>query len=138
MIVQDKNFSDIKIGDSASFEKIITADDLDKFADLSGDHNPLHMDEKYAARSEFKSRVVFGMLLGAWVSRLVGMDLPGKKALLLKEGLEFKKPAYIGDKILVKGTVTHKSEATRLLDLAIEISKDKELLSTGSVQVRVL
>lgn len=135
---EEKNLEDINIGDSASFERIITDEDLKKFADISGDYNPLHLDQNYAAGTEFKGRIVYGMFLGALISRLVGMELPGKKALLLKERLEFKKPARIGDKLFIKGSIIHKSEASRIIELAIEIYNGKELLASGSAYVRVL
>jgi len=78
------------------------------------------------------------MFLGSLVSRFVGMEIPGEKALLLKETLEFKKPARIGDTLTIKGTVIHKSESLSLLELAMEIRNQKEVLVIGSVFVRVL
>lgn len=138
MKAKEKNLKDISIGDSAFFERTVTEDDLTKFADISGDYNPLHLDQNYAAETEFKGRVVYGMFLGALVSRLIGMELPGKKALLIRECLEFKKPARIGDKLLIKGKVVFKSEASRIIELAIEIYNGKELLASGSAYVRVL
>ena len=134
----DKKFDDIKLGDSAFFERFITKNDLIKFADISGDYNPLHLDEKYASGTVFKNKIVHGMFLGALVSRLVGMNLPGKRALLIKMCLEFKKPAKIGEKIIVTGKVIHQSQASRLVELSIIISRDKEVLVSGSVHVRVL
>jgi len=125
---KEKNLDDINVGDLASFERTITDDDIIKFADISGDYNPLHLDGK----------VVYGMFLGALVSRLVGMELPGKYALLFKECMEFKKPARVGDTLTVKGAVIFKSQASRIIELAIEIRKDKELLASGSAHVRVL
>lgn len=138
MKAKEKNFEDIMIGDVASFERVVTNDDLVKFADISGDYNPLHLDENYAAQTKFKGRVVYGMFLAALVSRLVGMELPGKKALLLKESMEFKKPARIGDKLLVKGKVVHKSQVGSLVELLVEISNDQELLAIGSIKVQIL
>ena len=135
---KDKSFDDIKIGDSASFERVVGEKDLIKFADISGDYNPLHLDKKYAVGTEFKGQVVYGMFLAALVYRLVGMELPGKRALLVKESLEFKKPARIGDKLLVKGIVAHKSIGARLIELSIEISRGKEILALGAVHARVL
>lgn len=133
-----KSFSDISIGDTASFERLIEIDDLLRFSELSGDYNPLHLDSDYASRTEFGEQVVYGMLLGAWVSRLVGMELPGAKALLLKESMEFKKPAKIGDKLLISGKVTHKSQSGQLVELAINIHRQSDLLAVGSVYVKVL
>jgi acyl dehydratase len=138
MIAKEINFDDIKKGDSTSFGITIKENDLQKFAEISGDFNPLHVDEAYAKGTEFGGRIVHGMFLGALVSRLVGMELPGKKALLLKETLEFKKPARIGDRVTVKGSVVHKSEALRLVELSVEIRTEKDLLANGSAHVRVL
>lgn len=132
------NFDDIKTGDSVSFDKIISETDMTKFADISGDYNPLHLDEKYAKNTEFKGRVVYGMLMCAMVSRLVGMEMPGEKALLVKECLEFKKPARIGDKLKIKGIIMHKSQVSRLLEIKIEICKGEKLLTTGTAHVKVL
>jgi acyl dehydratase len=133
-----KKFNDIKKGDMSVFEITIKENDVQKFAELSGDYNPLHVDEEYAKKTEFNGRVVHGMFLGSLVSRFVGMEIPGEKALLLKETLEFKKPARIGDTLTIKGTVIHKSESLSLLELAMEIRNQKEVLVIGSVFVRVL
>ena len=134
----DKNFESIKIGHTASFEKLITEKDVAKFAEVSGDCNPLHLNKKYAAKTKFKGRIVHGMFLGALVSRLIGMQLPGKRALLIKARLEFKKPARVGDKILVKGRVIHHSPALKLLEIAVEIRKNREILVTGAVHTQVM
>ena len=128
MKAKEKNLEDINVGNSASFERTVTDDDLVNFAALSGDCNPLHLEGK----------VVYGMFLGVLMSRLIGMELPGKKALLVKECLEFKKPARVGDTLSVKGSVIFKSQSSRLIELLIEIRKDKELLASGSAHVRVL
>jgi 3-hydroxybutyryl-CoA dehydratase len=138
MKAKEVKFEDIKKGHTASFKKVITENDVQKFAELSGDKNPLHVDERYATTTVFGRRIIHGMFIGALVSRLVGMELPGKRALLMEETLKFKKPAHIGDTLTVKGVVVHKSEATRILELLIEIHTEKELLVSGSVQVIVL
>lgn len=136
MNAKDLKFEDIKKGDAAFFAVTVTEGDLRKFAELSGDYNPIHVDKEYS--KDFGGRIVHGMFLGALVSRLVGMEMPGKRALLMKETLEFKKPARIGDSVGVSGIVVHKSEGLRLLELLVEIKSEKELLASGSVYVRVL
>lgn len=135
---KNKNFNDLKIGETASFERQIIEKDLIRFAEISGDYNPLHLDKKYAQKTVFKDRIVYGMFLGALVSRLIGMELPGRKALLVKECLEFKKPARVGDKILLQGRIVHKSPALRLLEITVKIMKAKELLVSGTVFVKML
>jgi acyl dehydratase len=131
-------FDQINIGDKASFEREITENDLNKFADVSGDYNPLHIDTDYAKKTKFNGKIVHGMFLGALVSRLVGMELPGKYALLVKESLEFKSPGGVGDTVIVNGYVMSKSKASRMIEIAVEIRRGAELLVKGSVHVILL
>lgn len=138
MSAKELEWKDIAVGDSASFEREVREEDVVKFAEISGDRNLLHMDDRYARGTFFGGKIVHGMFLGALVSRLIGMELPGKKALLMKETLEFKKPARVGDMLTVSGTVAHKSEAGRTLEILLEIRTKKELLVSGSAYVRVL
>ena len=133
----DRAFASISVGEAASFEKIISEDDVRAFAVLSGDYNPLHMDDAYARSTSFGARVVHGMLLAGLVSRLIGMQLPGKRALLMKESLEFKKPVYIGDTVTVEGTLTRVSPATQIVELDIHIQVGGTLVATGNVHVQV-
>lgn len=128
----------IQVGDHESIECPITEEIIASFAETSGDRNPLHVDEAYAASTPFKKRIVHGMLLGAFVSQLIGMKLPGNNALLVKESLEFKKPAYAGDVVTVRGVVTHKSDATSLIELEFTLVRGDETLAVGNALVRVL
>lgn len=131
-------FTDITVGQAASFETLIAEEAVASFAKLSGDENPLHVDESYAVTTQFGKRVVHGMYLGALVSRLVGMELPGTKALLVRESLTFKGPAFINDTIEVRGEVTRKSEALQLVTLSITITRQGEVLAEGEVLATVL
>ena len=110
-------FDDLKIGQKFKFTKKITEKLLDDFATLSGDQNPLHMDESYAIKTPFKKRVCHGMLLASFFSRLIGMYLPGKNALYFSQSLNFKLPCFIGDEITVEGEIVDKSMATKILVL---------------------
>ena len=134
----DRTFDSLQVGETASFERTVSESDFDAFAELSGDYNPLHMDERYATETPFGSRILHGMFLGSMVSRLVGMHLPGKRALLLKESLEFKKPVRAGDVITVSGTLVSKSEATRIIGIDVYISTRTGIIAQGSALVSVL
>lgn len=134
----DVSFEDIAVGDSASFERAFTTEDVQAFAQLVGDENPLHTDESYAAGTPFKKPLVHGMLAGALCSTLVGMHLPGKRCLYLRQTLSFKKPIFIGDNLLVKGVVTEKVVATRMLSVAISILRDDVCVIEGTATVQVL
>ena len=132
------DYRDIAQNDEASFITTRTEEAVTSFAALSGDKNPLHVDDSYAATTQFGKRVVHGMYLGGLVSRLIGMELPGTKALLVRESLTFKKPAYIDDVVMVKGVVTHTSDALKLITIAITITREGVTLAEGEVLVTVL
>lgn len=110
-------FEQIKIGDTVKFTEKISKSRLDSFANLSGDYNPLHMDENYAKSTKFKKQVCHGMLLASFFSKLVGMYMPGKNALYFSQTLNFQAPCYVEDEITVKGEVIGKSDSTRLVTL---------------------
>ena len=132
------SFDEIEVGLKHNFEVIIDEELEENFAKISGDFNPLHMDEKYAKETEFGKRVCHGMLLASFFSRLVGMYLPGKNALYFSQNLNFVGPCFIGDKISVQGEVIDKSEATRIIKLKTIIKNQEEKsLIEGTAQVLV-
>ncbi len=136
---ENLQLSDLVPGLSRQFVVTITADMLDNFAVLSGDYNPLHMDERYAASTKFKKRVVHGMLMSSFFSRIVGMHLPGKKALYLTQNLKFKNPAFIGDILTVKGKITAVSEKLKLISLeTVIINQNSEVIVEGDAKVSYL
>lgn len=132
------SFDKIKVGLSHDFEVIIDEELVEKFANISGDFNPLHMNEAYAKETKFVKRICHGMLLASFFSRLVGMYLPGVNALYFAQKLNFVGPCFIGDKITVYGEVIDKSEATRIIKLKTTIKNQQaELLIEGTAQVLV-
>lgn len=131
-------FSDLKKGQKAVIELELTKDVLDRYANISGDSSSIHASAEFAKRSGFKDRVVHGMLLGSIVSRLVGMELPGKYGLLHSITLNFHKPCYIGDKVVVESEISEMVEAVKTVVENVRISRrDGELLVSGKVQVGV-
>ena len=131
-------FSEIAVGQSWVIERTFSDEDLEKFAYLSGDFNPFHVDSSYAATTEVGSCVVHGMLLASLFSQLVGMWLPGKHALYLGQDLSFRRPVLRGETVKASARVTGKSEATRTLTLATEIhNAEGKLVVTGTAKVKV-
>lgn len=131
-------FEEIFIGDRASFERVFNEDDVRVFAGLSGDYNPLHLDAVYAGTTTFGRPVVHGMLVASLCSALVGMYLPGKRCLYLAQTLEFRKPVFVGDTLEVVGVVTAKSPSTRVLTIAISITREGEKVLYGVATAKVL
>ena len=133
------DFGRIKPGDVFDFTKTITAEDVEAFAKLSGDRNPLHMDDKFAARTHFQRRVVHGMLVANYVSTLIGMRCPGPGALWSQQGFRWLAPVFIGDKISLTMKVTHKSEGARSLTLEVKaLNQDGKVVMEGEGTVTAL
>ena len=132
------SFNEIQIGLEHHFEITIDKKLVEDFAKVSGDFNPLHMNEQYSKQTKFKKRVCHGMLLASFFSRLVGMYLPGKNALYFSQNLNFIEPCFIGDSIVVKGEISDKSEATKMIKIKTTIKNIKEkTLVEGIAQVLV-
>jgi acyl dehydratase len=111
---------------------------IDNFAEFSGDYNELHMDENYASTTSFGKRICHGMLLTSFFSRLVGMSIPGKNALYFSQSINFQSPCFIGDRILVRGEVTEKSESTHIITIKTTIlNQDSKCLIDGIAKVIV-
>lgn len=131
-------YDDIHIGDTVSFEEILTEEKIVAFVDLSGDRNPLHLDDNFAKAKRFSKRIVHGMLLASFFSKLVGMHCPGTHSLYLSQTLYFKKPVFSGEKIIVRGVVVSKSDVVHLVTLQTEILRNEETVVQGEAQVKVL
>lgn len=132
-------FDEIEVGSRASFRQQIDQDHLARFAILSGDFNPLHMDENYAGTTEFGRPIVHGMLLASLLSRLVGMHLPGRRALYLSQNIDFAGPVFAGEEVEVVGEVLRKQDAMQTLTMRTEIRVPPARLALrGKATVRVL
>ena len=132
-------FDEIDIGLTKEFQITITESMVNNFANVSGDFSPIHIDEEYAKTTSFGKRVVHGMLLASFLSRVNGMYLPGKHALYFSQNLEFRSPCFINDKIKISSIVIDKSESTKILKIESKITNqnDKLLLhGIGKVIVR--
>jgi len=132
------SYNDISIGQQESFMIIVTESMVEKFSNLSGDLNPLHMDNEFAESSSFKKRIVHGMLLASFFSQLIGMKLPGKNALYFSQTLNFRSPCYIDDKIEIIGEVIEKSDSTKIITISTSIfNKSKTCLIDGIAKIIV-
>lgn len=96
------SINELFVGQTVAGEYQITEAMVRDFADASGDHNPLHLDEEYAGKTGFGRRIAHGMLLGSYISALIGMELPGEGTIYMKQELSFLKPVYYGDTIRVE------------------------------------
>ncbi len=109
---------DLSVGQSAELTRVVAEADVVAFADVSGDHNPVHLDEAFAATTPFKTRIAHGMLSGAYISALIAGKLPGPGAIYLSQNLVFKRPVKLGDEVTVTVTITAIDEAKARVTLA--------------------
>lgn len=96
---------ELEIGQSASFTKTVTEADCYNYAGVSGDFNPAHINEAYAEKTFFKSRIAHGMLSAGFISAVLGTKLPGPGTIYMSQDLKFLKPVYFGDTITAECTV---------------------------------
>ena len=94
-----KTINEIKVGDKEKFTKTVSEVDVYLFAGITGDFNPVHINEIYANKTFFKTRIAHGMLLAGLISTVVGNKLPGSGTIYVKQEFNFLAPAYIGDTI---------------------------------------
>jgi acyl dehydratase len=115
----------------------ITAQQMQQFAELSGDFNPLHVDDAFARGKGFEGAVVYGALMVAKVSQLIGMRLPGRDSVWASVTLDFRKPLYVGQAAQVEGVVAEVSESTGMVTLKLTVRAAGKLLAKGSAEVVV-
>ncbi len=106
-------FEDLSAGMEASLAHTVTAADIDALAHISGDHNPVHLDEAYAAATPFKQRIAHGILTASYISAVLGMKLPGPGCVYVSQTLNFKAPVHIGAEVIATVTITDLIPAKR-------------------------
>lgn len=116
------SLADLKEGHAESFKAVVTADMLSKFRDITGDINPLHNDDTFAAARGYSGRVVYGMLVASLYSTLAGVYLPGERCLLHEVDAKFKKPVFIGDELTVSGKISEINETFSRLEIDARIT----------------
>jgi 3-hydroxybutyryl-CoA dehydratase len=95
-------FEDLQLGMEASVARTVSEADIVTFAEISGDKNPLHLDEAFAAKTMFKQRIAHGMLSASYISAVFGMEMPGPGAVYISQTLNFKAPVHIGARVVAK------------------------------------
>ncbi len=138
MSEEKKNLSALPaVGTRATRERTITDDDIVRFAEVSGDRNPVHLDEEYAAHSPFGQRIAHGFLVGSLISAAIGMDLPGPGSIYLGQTLKFVAPVHIGDTVTVSVEVIKVREEKRLVTLRTDCTNQEgNVVLTGEATVK--
>jgi 3-hydroxybutyryl-CoA dehydratase len=132
-------FAELSVGQMASVSRTVTEHDVQAFAEVSGDCNPVHLDAEVAARSRFGQRIAHGMLTASWVSAVLGMRLPGPGTVYLEQNLRFLKPVHLGALVTAEVEVLELFPEKRRVRLATRCrDQDGDLVLDGSATVLVL
>ena len=136
--MNEYTYDDIEPGHTESFSVTVTEEMMTSFRDITGDINPLHNDEDYAASLGHPGRVVYGMLTASLLSTLAGVYVPGKRSLIQEVKVKFAKPVYIGDTITVEGVVEEKHDVYSLLVLKVTMKNQTgEKVCRASMRVGI-
>jgi 3-hydroxybutyryl-CoA dehydratase len=128
--------NEVILNSTFEFVKTFSAEDVNAFASLTEDNNPIHIDEEYASHSIFKQRVVHGVLLVSMFSKIFGTIYPGNGGIYMSQTSKFLRPAFIGDEITAKATLTEFDNIKKRGTFLCEAFNQKnELLLTGEAKI---
>ena len=128
---------DLTIGMESSYQKTITETDIDAFAALTGDTNPVHLDSEYAATTPFKARIAHGMLSAGLISTVLGTQLPGPGCIYLEQQIKFKAPVFIGDTLVATVTVADINQRRGRVSLKTQCCVNTKLVADGTASMMV-
>lgn len=129
---------EMEIGQSAEAVRTVTEADLDMFAKVSGDYNPVHMDEEFARATPFRGRIAHGALVASFISGVLGNQLPGPGAIFLGLNMRFFHPVRIGDEVTTRVTVKSVDLKSRraVMDCVCQVNGDLTMQAEAEVMVR--
>ena len=128
---------DLRLNQTEEFEKKITEKDINEFAELSGDDNPVHTNSDFAKKTIFKQKVAHGFLSASLISMLIATKLPGPGSIYLSQNLKFLAPVFIDDLVRVKVTVEEIDQEKKKVKLQTECFKNEKKIISGEAVVLV-
>ena len=138
--VKDLNgfyFEDLKIGTTDEFSKTISEADIQTFADVSGDENPVHLNPEYAKATVFKGCIAHGILTASFVSTVIGTRMPGPGCIYVAQNLKFKAPVRAGDTVKAVCTVTELNEKRKFAEIKTQCFVGDTLVVDGNAAIMV-
>lgn len=129
--------NELVIGQTAEISRLVDEDTVRRFAEVSCDFNPLHMDEAYAARSPFRGRIAHGALVASFISCVLGNHLPGPGAVFAGMTMRFERPVRIGDTVVARATVVEIDIKARKVKLACVCEVDGQTCMEADAEVVV-
>ena len=128
---------DLSVGQSAELTRTVQADDLVAFATVTGDDNPVHLDEAFAKTTSFGGRIAHGMLSAGYISAVIGTKLPGSGAIYLEQTLRFRRPVRIGDAVTARAEITAIDAERARITLAIDCRVAGKVVVDGEATIMV-
>ncbi|PHS24381.1 MAG: (R)-hydratase [Robiginitomaculum sp.] len=128
---------DMKIGMFHEVSHTVTAKNVDDFARICGDYNPIHMDEDYAAKTPFGGRIAHGALTASYISAILGNDLPGPGAIFMTLELKFRAPVRIGDTVVARAEVVEINDRRGKVAMKVQCSVGDKVVVKGMAGVMV-
>ncbi len=133
---QGKTILELAVGDFAECKKVLLDKDVVLFSEVSGDKNPVHLDEEYASTTRFKHRIVHGHLVASLFSALLGTELPGQGSIYLGQTIKYLKPVYLNDEIrAVVKVVECDTEKNRVKLETNAYNQNNEMVITGMAEI---
>ena len=130
---------DLKIGDTFSSSREVSDEIIRKFAEVSGDHNPIHLDEEFAKTTRFGKRIAHGMLSAAFISAVMGNEFKGQTVIYLSQTMKFTAPVYIGDTVTTTSIISRIREDKGIVTLeTICTNQNGETLVKGEAVIMVM
>ncbi len=134
--LQNFTYDELEIGQTATFSKTLTEEDITLFAATSGDINPVHLDADFAATTMFKERIGHGAWTGSVISAALALVMPGPGTIYLSQNLSFRAPVKIGDTITIHLTVTDKKDDKKFVTLDTKaVNQDGKNVAIGTSEV---
>jgi 3-hydroxybutyryl-CoA dehydratase len=126
-----------QVGDKAEMKKTFTPEEVELFAVLSTDKNPIHLDEEYSATTIFKKRIVHGSFVGSMISSVLGNQLPGNGSIYLAQNMSFKRPVYLNDEITCKVEITEINHEKSIYKLSTNcFNHNNEMVIEGNAVIK--
>ncbi|CAM3695264.1 MaoC family dehydratase [Parendozoicomonas haliclonae] len=129
-------YEQLQVGDTATYERTLTERDLILFATVSGDHNPIHLDDEFASTTQFGERIAHGMWTGSLISAALAMKLPGPGGVYRSQELKFLQPVKLNDTVTVQLEVLEKNDRTKSAIIATNVvNQDGKFVAKGKATV---
>ena len=133
--VTNTPYEALEVGQTASYSKLVEERDIQLFAAMSGDHNPVHLDAEFAKATMFKERIAHGMFSGALISAAIACQLPGPGTIYLGQSLKFSRPVKLGDTLSVRLEVLEKLPKGRVKLATRVFNQNDEQVVDGEAEV---